>query len=79
MNIETLRERLRARPFRPFWIHTADGGRVPVEHEEFVAIEPEGSEVMVYLPDRRHQYVDTSLIARLEIKPREVKVSRKRR
>src|SRR5438132_12501196 len=70
MNIDTIREVLNAKPFRAFWIHTADGSRIPVEHEEFVALDPSGMEMMVYLPDRRHQYVDMALITRLEIKPK---------
>ena len=79
MNIETIRQMLNAKPFRPFWVVTADGERIPVEHEEFVALEPAGSEMIVYLPDSRHQYVDMDLITRLEIKPKNGKIFTKRR
>jgi hypothetical protein len=58
---------LRAEPFRPFWIHTADGGRLPVKHEDFVALEPAGRELIVYLPDSSHQIVEVMLITRLEV------------
>lgn len=68
MKIEKVREVLHAEPFRPFWIHLADGGRVPVHHEDFVALEPAGRELIVYLPNNSHQIVDVLLITRLEIK-----------
>ena len=68
MKIEKVREVLHAQPFRPFWIHFADGGRIPVAHEDFVAIDPTGREMLVYLPDGRHQIVDVMLVTRLETK-----------
>jgi len=68
MKIEKVREVLHAEPFRPFWIHLADGGRVPVNHGDFVALEPAGRELIVYLPNNSHQIVDVLLITRLEIK-----------
>jgi hypothetical protein len=67
VKIERIREVLRAEPFRPFWIHTADGGRLPVKHEDFVALEPAGRELIVYLPDSSHQIVEVMLITRLEV------------
>lgn len=70
MKIEKIREALHAEPFRPFWIHLADGGRLPVQHEDFVAIEPAGREIIVYQPDNSHQIVDVLLITRLEVKGR---------
>lgn len=68
MKIEKVREVLHAEPFRPFWIHLADGGRVPVNHDDFVALEPAGRELIVYLPNNSHQIVDVLLITRLEVK-----------
>ena len=70
MKIGKIRETLRAQPFRPFWIHLADGGRVPVEHEDFVALEPAGRELIVYLQNNTHHIVDVMLITRLEVKAR---------
>jgi len=51
MKIEKIREVLHAQPFQPFWTHLADGGRVPVKHEDFVAVDPRGRELIVFLPD----------------------------
>ena len=70
MKTEKVREVLRAEPFRPFWIHLADGGRFAVEHGDYVAVEPAGRELIVYLPDNSHHIVDVPLITRLEINAR---------
>ncbi len=78
MKIDRIRETLHARPFRPFWIHLADGGRLPVQHEDFVALDPAGRELIVYQPDSSHQIVDVLLVTRLEIKARNG-VQRKKR
>lgn len=68
MKIEKVREVLHAQPFRPFWIYFADGGRIPVAHEDFVAIDPTGREMLVYLPNGTHQIVEVMLVTRLEMK-----------
>ena len=70
MKIVKIREALHADPFRPFWIHLADGGRLAVEHEDFVALEPAGREIIVYQPDNSHQIVDVPMITRLEVASR---------
>ncbi len=70
MKIEKIREVLRAQPFRPFRIHFADGGSIPVEHEDSVAFEPAGREIIVYLADNSHQIVDVMLVTRLEVASR---------
>jgi hypothetical protein len=55
MKIEEIRKLLRAQPFRAFTIHVADGGRIPVKHEDFVALAPTGREAIVYQPDGDYQ------------------------
>jgi hypothetical protein len=67
MKVDKIREALHAQPFRPSWIHLADGGRIPVQHEDFVAIEPAGREAIVYMADSTHEIVDVALITRLEV------------
>ena len=67
MKIVEIRNLLHAQPFRPFFIHIADGGRIPVKHEDFVALGPAGREMIVYQPDNTHQIVDVMLVTRLEI------------
>jgi hypothetical protein len=68
MKIEKIREALHAQPFRPFSIHVADGGRLVVPHQDFVAVEPAGREIIVYRANNSHQIVDVLLITRLEMK-----------
>jgi hypothetical protein len=58
---------LHATPFRPFVVHIADGGRLAVVHEDFVAIAPTGREMIVYQSNGSHQIVDTMLVTRLEV------------
>ena len=67
VRIKEVRKLLHAQPFRPFLIHVADGGRIPVKHEDFVALAPTGREMIVYLPDGDYQIVDVMLVTRLEV------------
>ena len=69
MNIEKVRELLHAQPFKQFWIHLADGGRILVQHEDFVALDPTGREMSVFAPNGSHHFVDVMLVTRLESKP----------
>ena len=70
MKMEKIREALHAQSFRPFYIHLADGGRLPVKHEDFVAFEPAGRELIVYLRDNTHQIIDVLMVTQLEIEAR---------
>jgi len=70
MKIEKIREALHTQPFQPFWIYLADGGRIPVEHEDFVALGPTGREMIVFLRDNTHQIVDVAMVTRLEVRSR---------
>ena len=67
MKIAKIRDALHANPFRPFWIHLADGGRLAVRHEDFVALDPAGRELIVYQSNSTHQIVDVLMITRLEV------------
>ena len=67
VKVNEVRKLLHAQPFRPFLIHVADGGRIPVKHEDFVALAPTGREMIVYLPDGDYQIVDVMLVRRLEV------------
>jgi hypothetical protein len=57
----------------------ADGGRLSVEHEDFVALEPAGREIIVYLRDNSHHIVDVMLVTRIEVKTRNGAPRKKRR
>jgi hypothetical protein len=67
MKIDDVCKLLRAQPFRPFLIHFADGGRIQVKHEDFVALAPTGREMIVYQPDGDYQVVDVMLVTRLQV------------
>jgi len=67
MKIDEVRKLLHAQPFRPFTIHIADGGRIPVKHEDFVALAPTGQEMIVYQTDGSYNVVDTMLVTRLRV------------
>jgi hypothetical protein len=67
MKIEEVRKLLHAEPFRPFLIHVADGGRIPVKHEDFVALAPTGREMIVYQPDGMWQVIDVLLVTWLQV------------
>ena len=62
MSAEEIRKHIIAAPFRPFWIHIADGRRVPVRARDFVLLSPQGRLVDVYQPDDAHDIFDVHLI-----------------
>ena len=45
MKIAEIRKLLHSESFRPFLIHVADGGHIPVKHEDFIALGPAGREI----------------------------------
>ncbi len=67
---DEIRKLLHERPFRPFVVHVADGGRLLVKHEDYVALAPSGREMLVYRHDKPDDYqvVDIPLVTRLELK-----------
>ncbi len=69
MTVEQIRNVYQAQPFRPFVMHLADGGEVPVEHREFLALSPSGRTVIVYQPDESFNIVDLLLVTDLEFRP----------
>ncbi|MBE7499996.1 MAG: hypothetical protein HS113_06730 [Verrucomicrobiales bacterium] len=72
MKADEIRKLLHERPFRPFVVHVADGGRLLVKHEDFVALAPSGREMLVYRHDKPDDYevVDLLSVTRLEVSTR---------
>ena len=66
MTIEQLRQMHRARPFRPFRVHMADGRHLDVLHPEFFAHTPGGRTLMIARPDESFEVVDLLLVTSLE-------------
>jgi hypothetical protein len=68
MRVEEVRRFYHAEPFRPFTLHLADGGEIPVRHREFIALAPSGRMVTVYQPDDSFNIIDLVLVTDLEVK-----------
>src|SRR5260370_36973931 len=62
MTAEELRQHIKARPFRPFTIHVADGRTIPVAHHDFILVSSSGRMVEVFQPDDSHDIRDMLLI-----------------
>lgn len=69
MTIEQLRTTLRANPFQPFTIRTADGRQFPVPHPDFLSMSPTGRTVVVFQTDGSASIVDLLLMTGLELSP----------
>ncbi len=67
MTLEKLREIHQARPFRPFTMYFADGGKIRVAHPESLAYSHTGRTAVVVLPDDTSQWIDLLLVSRIEI------------
>lgn len=69
MSTERLIEVQRRKPFRPFFINTADGNRYLVSHPEALAYNPKGRTAVLITNDDRSVFLDLLLIASLEDAP----------
>lgn len=67
MSIDQLKARIKARPFVPFTILTADGRSFQAPHEDFVSQSPSGRTIIVYTGDDSHVLLDGLLITGLEV------------
>jgi hypothetical protein len=68
MMIEQIRNLRDARPFRPFVLLLADGGRIPVADRELILVVPSGRIVVVCQSDDSFNIVDMSLVTSVEAK-----------
>lgn len=70
MNVALLRELHEARPFVPFEITMADGRKIPVIDNEFLAFFPTGRAAMVTHADDRFTLVDLLMITAVDVDPK---------
>ena len=70
MNIAILRELHEARPFVPFKITMADGRKLPVVHNEFLAFFPTGRAAMLTHGDDRFTLIDLLHITAVDVDPK---------
>jgi hypothetical protein len=68
MKVDEIKKVVHAEPFRPFYLHIADGGRLLVTHPDFIAISGSGRSMLVYPEGHEDDYqaVDTALVTRIE-------------
>jgi hypothetical protein len=71
MTIQKLREAQRAAPFRPFKIHTADGGWLEVPHPDYLAVPPNSRVIYVFGKRGETSTVDALLVTEIEFEPSE--------
>ncbi len=66
MTTEQLQRFIHAQPFRPFWIHLADGRKFRVPHPDFIAHKPGSRIAMIALEDLdAGEYIDLLLVVSL--------------
>jgi len=66
MTIEQLRQAHRARPFRPFTIHLADGRLFLVRHADFLSHSESGRTIIVHTDYEAHSVLDLLLVTELD-------------
>ncbi len=64
---EELGDLIRARPFRPFDVKTADGDTIHVWHPEFVARSPLGDTAVAYDKEGHHRIINLRMVVTLEL------------
>ncbi len=69
MTVEQLRRITDTQPFKPFFIHLADGREISVRHREYIAISPQGRTFVAYQPDDTANIIDLYLVTDLEVRP----------
>jgi hypothetical protein len=65
---EQLQTVCKARPFKPFVLHLADGREIPVQHPDFVMSVPSGRTMFVDHPDDTTNIIDLLLATDIGIK-----------
>jgi hypothetical protein len=70
MNISVLRTLHEARPFVPFTISLADGRKLPIRHNEFLALFPSGRAAMVFQDDDRFTMIDLLMVTAVDVDPK---------
>ena len=66
MTGEAFQDQLRAQPFRPFLVKTADGDTFRVDHPDFAIISPRATEVIIYDKDNHYRVLALPEIVSLD-------------
>ena len=67
MTIDQIRSAMKAVPFQPFNLRTADGRVLPVPRRDFISVTPSGRFVVVFKEDDSFSFVDSMLITSIEV------------
>jgi hypothetical protein len=65
MTTDQVKEAYRARPFRPFNLHLADGDTIPVKSPEFMWMTPGGRTVFVSQGGDAAEIIDLLLVTKI--------------
>ena len=68
MKVDELRSAHRARPFRSFRLHLADGRQIAVTHPENLMVSSDGRCAAVYVPGEGTETLDLPLVAALDFR-----------
>jgi hypothetical protein len=63
---EELAAMIRAQPFRPFDIKTADGDTIHVWHPDFIMRSPRGDTAIAYDKEGHHRIINLRMVVTLE-------------
>jgi hypothetical protein len=66
MTTVSFREMLKAQPFRPFLVKTADGDTFRVDHPDYALINPPETEVIIFDRDGHFRFVALPQIVSME-------------
>ena len=73
MKIAELRRAYRAKPFRPFRLHLADGREIPVTHPENMSVGTDGRCIAVYVPREGFEIIDVPLLTAIDFRRKQSK------
>jgi hypothetical protein len=62
--VNQVRSAMHAAPFRPFVVHTADGGQFTVRHPDFISVAVNGLELVIH-DDAGMHLVDMDLVTQV--------------
>ncbi len=65
MEAKRLRQRLKARPFKPFVLHVSELASYQVPHPDWAMLNPQGETMVVMDDDGGFMWVDTKHVTRI--------------
>lgn len=69
MTADELRHHITAVPFKPFYVRTIDGRRLPVQGRDFALVPPPGRHAFIFQSDGAYEVIDLTLLPSVEFGP----------